>query len=85
VIKRSLIKPGKETVLFPEGTKILRKKYSLSDDHQKFLRTMLSETEWNWGVFDVLLGNVYTNLSDGAVGFFSVSTVVSDSTVVGVE
>ncbi len=80
-----MFKPGKETVLFPMGTKILRKKYSLSDDHQKFLRTMLSETEWNGGVFDVLPGNVYTNLSEGAVGFFAVSTVVSDSTVVGVS
>ncbi|MBE9509733.1 MAG: hypothetical protein IMY71_02550, partial [Bacteroidetes bacterium] len=47
--------------------------------------TMLSETEWKGGVFDVLPGNVYTNLSEGAVGFFAVSTVVSDSTVVGVE
>ena len=80
-----IFKPGKETVLFPVGTKILRKKYSLSDDHQKFLRTMLSEIEWNGGVFDVLPGNVYTNLSDGAVGFFAVSSVVSDSTVVGME
>jgi len=80
-----MFKPEKETVLFPEGTKILRKKYSLSDDHQKFLRTMLSETEWNGGVFDVLPGNVYTNLSEGAVGFFAVSTVVTDSTVVGME
>ncbi|MBE9509720.1 MAG: DUF4249 family protein, partial [Bacteroidetes bacterium] len=61
-----MFKPGKETILFPGGTKILRKKYSLSDDHQKFLRTMLSETEWKGGVFDVLPGNVYTNLSEGA-------------------
>lgn len=76
-----MFKPGKETVLFPGGTKILRKKYSLSDDHQKFLRTMLSETEWKGGVFDVLPGNVYTNLSEGAVGFFAVSTMVSDSTM----
>ena len=80
-----MFKPAKETVLFPVGTKILRKKYSLSDDHQKFLRTMLSETEWNGGVFDVLPGNVYTNLSEGAVGFFAVSTVVSDSTIAGIS
>lgn len=77
-----MFKPEKETILFPGGTRILRKKYSLSDDHQKFLRTMLSETEWKGGVFDVLPGNVYTNLSDGAVGFFAVSTVIFDSTVV---
>lgn len=80
-----MFKPGKETVLFPVGTKILRKKYSLSDDHQKFLRTMLSEIEWNGGVFDVLPGNVYTNLSEGAIGFFAVSTVVSDSTIAGIS
>ena len=43
---------------------------------------MLSETEWRGGLFDVKRANVITNLSEGAVGFFAVSTVVTDTTTV---
>jgi hypothetical protein len=43
---------------------------------------MLSETEWRGGVFDVQRDNVSTNLSEGAVGFFAVATVVADTTVI---
>ena len=74
--------PEKEKVLFPAGSAVIRKKYSLSEAHQAFLRTFLSETEWRGSVFDVQKGNVLTNLSDGAVGFFAVSTVVSDTTLI---
>ena len=75
-------RPDKEIVVFPAGTSIIRKKYSLSEPYRQFLRSMLSETEWRGGYFDVQRGNVSTNLSEGAVGFFSVSTVVTDTTVV---
>lgn len=75
-------KPEKAKILFPAGAVVLRKKYSLSPDHQAFLRTFLSETEWRGSVFDVQKGNVATNLSEGAIGFFAVSTVVSDTTVI---
>lgn len=75
-------RPEKETVFFPEETVIIRKKYSLSEPYRQFLRSMLSETEWRGGYFDVQRGNVFTNLSEGAVGFFAVSTVVTDSTFV---
>jgi hypothetical protein len=74
--------PQKEQVLFPAGSYVLRKQYSMSDEHQAFLRTFLSETEWRGSVFDVQKGNVLTNLSEGAIGFFAVSTVVSDTTVI---
>ncbi len=74
--------PDKGRIYFPAGTYILRKKYSLSAAHQAFLRTFLSETEWRGSIFDVQKGNVLTNLSDGAVGFFAVSTVITDTTVV---
>lgn len=77
-----MFKPDKKKVYFPEGSYILRKKYSLSDAHQSYLRTMLSETEWRGGIFDIQKGNVLTNLSEGAVGFFAVSTVISDTVVV---
>ena len=43
---------------------------------------MLSETEWRGAVFDVHRADVTTNLSNGAIGFFAVSTIVSDTTVI---
>jgi hypothetical protein len=40
---------------------------------------MLMETEWRGGIFDVQHGNVITNLSSGAIGYFAASTVVTDT------
>jgi hypothetical protein len=77
-----IFKPEKEDFVFPQNTIVIRKKFSVSDGYRTFLRSMLSETEWRGGVFDVQRANVPTNLSAGAVGFFAVSTVVSDTTVV---
>ena len=74
--------PDKEQLRFPAGSVVLRKKYSLSDNHQAFLRTLLSETDWRGSVFDIQQGNVMTNLSEGAVGYFAVTTVVSDTTLI---
>ncbi len=75
-------KPNQELVEFPEGTTIIRKKYSVSDEYREYLRGMLSETSWRGGLFDVFPANAATNLSTGAIGFFAVSTVVSDTTIV---
>ena len=58
------------------------KKYSLSPEHEKFIRSMLIETSWNGGSFDTEEDNVYTNLSKGALGFFAVSIVLSDTVIV---
>jgi len=41
-----LFKPDKEEVLFPAGTIVLRKKYSVSSLYRNYLRGLLSETEW---------------------------------------
>ena len=75
-------KPDQEQVEFPAGTIVLRKKYSVSKAYGEYLRGMLSETAWRGGAFDVIPANAPTNLSEGAVGFFAVSTVVSDTTVI---
>jgi len=75
-------KPNQERVDFPAGTIIIRIKYSVSDAYREYLRGMLSETAWRGGAFDVFPANAYTNLSAGAVGFFAVSTVVTDTTIV---
>jgi hypothetical protein len=37
------------------------------------------ETEWSGGLFDVQPGNVTTNLTNGALGYFAVCMIVSDT------
>ncbi len=74
--------PQKQTVYFPKGTKITLKKYSLTDEHADFIRSMLFETEWTGGLFDANHANVKTNLSGGALGFFGASSVYSKKMIV---
>jgi hypothetical protein len=74
--------PEKVIIWFPKGTIIIRKKYSLTEEHQQFLRSLLMETEWRGGIFDVQQGNVETNLTNGALGFFAACMVLSDTTMV---
>jgi hypothetical protein len=71
-----IFSPAKEIIYFPKGTQIFEKKYSLNTEHEKFIRSILMETEWNGGLFDVAEGNIYTNLNNGALGFFGASSVV---------
>jgi hypothetical protein len=75
-------KPEQQVIKFPPGTKIIRKTYSLTEEHQEFLRSLLMETEWRGGIFDVQPGNVNTNLTNGAKGFFAICMVKSDSLTV---
>ena len=77
-----IFKPEKAEFNFPVSSIVVRKKYSVSQAYKTFLRSMLSETEWRGGVFDMQRANATTNLSEGAIGFFAVSTVVSDTTIV---
>ena len=75
-------KPTQERVDFPAGTVIIRRKYSISRRYREYLRGMLSETAWRGGMFDAFPANAATNLEGGAVGFFAVSTVVMDTTLI---
>jgi hypothetical protein len=77
-----IFKPEKQIIKFPHGTTIIRKTYSLTEEYQEFLRSLLMETDWRGGLFDVQAGNVNTNISNGAKGFFAVCTVVTDSTTI---
>lgn len=77
-----IYKPDKKQFLFPGGSTVARKKYSVSHAYRTYLRSMLSETEWRGSVFDVDRANTATNLSSGATGFFAVTTVVTDTTLV---
>jgi hypothetical protein len=74
-----LFKPDQTDFTFPSQSTIVRRKFSVSDQYRSYLRSMLSETQWRGGVFDVQRDNAPTNLSDGAIGFFAVSTAVSDT------
>jgi hypothetical protein len=75
-------KPPKEDFVFPAGSTVVRRKYSVSAAYKTFLRAMMSETEWRGGFFDVERANAPTNLTGGAIGFFAVTTVVVDSKVI---
>ncbi len=75
-------KPPAEKLSFPAGSVVIRNKYSMNRDHERYVRSLLSETEWRGGWFDVLHGNLHTNISAGGVGYFSASTVVSDTTII---
>ena len=74
--------PEKETVYFPAGARILERKFSLAPQHAEYIRSMLSETEWRGGFFDVTQANVRTNITNGGLGFFGICTVLRDTLVV---
>lgn len=77
-----LFKPGTEKLSFPAGSRVIRRKYSLSPEHERYIRSLLLETDWRGGWFDVMHGNLQTNLNNGAVGFFAASSVVIDTTFI---
>ncbi len=80
------IDPGKEfaperiVIPFPRKTVIVRKKFSLSDEHQMFIRSLLLETEWRGGFFDIEQDNVITNFHHGIRGWFAACMILSDTT-----
>lgn len=75
-------KPPRQEFVFPAGATVVRRKYSVSPAYKSFLHALLSETEWRGSAFDVDRANLPTNLTNGATGFFAVTTVIEDSTVV---
>jgi hypothetical protein len=79
----AIFSPDKKQLYFPEGTMLIRKKYGLTESHQEFIRSLLMESDWSGGMFDVQHGNLESNLSEGALGYFGACMVVSDTTIVG--
>ena len=75
--------PDRKVIPFPENTEIVRRKYSLSEEYQHFIRSLLLETEWRGGFFDVEQGNVPTNFRHGIRGWFAACMVLSDTTYFG--
>jgi len=74
--------PARIEIFFPNQTQIIRRKYSLTDDHQRFIRSLLLETDWRGGLFDTEQGNIPTNFRHGIRGWFAACSVVSDTTYV---
>jgi hypothetical protein len=64
------------------GTIIFREKESVNGQYEEFLRGMVSETDFRGGVFDVLPGNARTNLTEGAIGYFTATQVIRDTLVI---
>lgn len=77
-----MFSPDREHVYFPPGTIVHREKESVPRSYEEFLRGLLSETDWRGGVFDVLPGNARTNLSEGAIGFFTAADVIRDTIII---
>ncbi|MDD3876502.1 MAG: DUF4249 family protein [Bacteroidales bacterium] len=78
-----LFAQGRQSVKVPEGAQVIQTKYSLSPEHAEFWRSVLLETDWRGGYFDVSQGEVFTNISGNAVGFFGASAVFRETFIVG--
>ena len=74
-----------EEIFFKEGATILQIKQSMTPEHYEYIRAMYDETHFRGGVYDRIPGNVPTNMSNGALGFFSASEVISREFVVTKE
>ena len=74
--------PEMEKILFPAGTIITERRYSLTPGHAEFIRELMLETNWTGGLFSLANSNVMTNLSDGAIGYFGACSVTSLSLTV---
>lgn len=77
-----LFAPDAEQIIFPPGAIITQRKYSLSPEHAEFMRSVLLETEWRGGLFDTEQGQVITNFSEGALGFFGACSVIEKQVTV---
>jgi len=74
-----IFSPQKESLSFPSGSKVIRKKYSLNPEYEAYLRAILSETEWRGGLFDVQPGNPKGNFGPNTLGYFAGCSMVVDT------
>lgn len=81
-VSYNIFPQDKEEIFFPKNSYVIVKKYSVSDQYGAYLRALLAETEWQGSLFEDARGNLPTNISNGGLGFFSVSAVISDTLVV---
>lgn len=73
--------PAMESILFPPGTVIIENRYSLTLEHAEYIRALLSETNWQGGLFNSAPSNMPTNLSSNGVGFFGAAFITTKSEI----
>ena len=84
-----LFAPKVSETVFPVGTQIVERKYSIDAAYENYLRSLLAETHWSGGYFDEAHGNLHTNISVvishnpklKTAGYFSANTVYIDTLV----
>lgn len=65
-----------EPIVFFEGDSMYLSRLSMSEAHFKFIKALLIQSEYFGGALGSVPADIPTNLSGGAVGFFSASDVV---------
>ena len=81
-VSYSVFPQDKEKVYFPKGSKIIEKKYSLTNEYANYLRALLAETEWQGSLFENARANLPSNINNNGLGYFSVCSVISDTIIV---
>lgn len=76
-----IFKPDRQIPVFPGGSKVIEKKYSLNKKTAHYFRSILMETEWQGGVFDEASAPVKGNFSNGALGYFCVCSTLADTLI----
>jgi len=72
-----------ERVLFPKGTKIRERRYSISAEYAEFLREVIIETQYNSGLVNMIPANTFGNVTNNGAGFFSCGGVLEYTGVAG--
>ncbi len=67
---------------FIETDTITTAKYSISDGYYQYLLAFFAETDWKQGEFATQPGNLPTNFSEGAAGYFFVSDMYEKQIIV---
>lgn len=76
-----IFRPATEEVYFPRGSRLIINKYGLDAEFADYLRTLVMETQWQGGLFDEASSSLESNISNGALGYFSVCAVISDTLI----
>ena len=71
--------------IVPDSTEMILSKFSLTDEAYEYYRAVLKETDWSGDLYSTIPGNVPSNISNEAVGFFGASHVITKRTILHVE
>jgi hypothetical protein len=76
-----LVRPERETILFPLGSAVRVRKFGLNEDYADYLRALVIETQWRGGAFYGDPTSLPTNISGGGLGFFSTCAVLERTVI----